>query len=80
MLSQDGIQITEEAVKAAAGNWWCGKEVMKLLLSRDGEIQITEDILKAAAWNCSEEAMQLLLSRGEIHITEDVLMAATRNR
>jgi hypothetical protein len=44
------IQITEDVVKAAAGNEESGEKVMKLLLEqREAEIQITEDVVKAAA-------------------------------
>jgi len=46
------IQITEEVVKAAAGNYGSGEEVMRLLLEQRGaEIQITEEMVKAAAGN-----------------------------
>jgi hypothetical protein len=39
----DQITITEEVVKAAAGNWENGKEVIALLLDRRGDqITITE--------------------------------------
>lgn len=52
-------------VEAAAGNWKNGK-VMTLLLDRRGaDIQITEDVVKAAAGNLlnGEEVMTLLLDR-----------------
>ena len=44
------IHITEEVVKAAAGNWRSGKKVMTLLLDRRGvDVQITEEVIEAAA-------------------------------
>ena len=55
-----------------------GKIVMALLLDRRGDqIQITEDVVKAAAEN-REEVMALLLDRrgDQIQITEDVVKAA----
>ena len=45
----DEITITEDVMKAAAGN---DKKVMRLLLDRRGdEITITEEVVKAAARN-----------------------------
>ena len=57
---------------------------MALLLDRRGDqIQITEDVVKAAAsngWN-GKEVMALLLDRrgDQIQITEDVVKAAASN-
>ncbi|KAK4205473.1 ankyrin repeat-containing domain protein [Triangularia verruculosa] len=77
----DQINITEEVVKAAAGNWQNGKEVMTLLLDRRGDqITITEEVVKAAAGNegNGKEVMTLLLDRRGDHITitEEVVKAA----
>ena len=61
-----------------------GEEVMALLLDRRGDqIQITEDVVEAAARNRGdgEEVMALLLDRrgDQIQITEDVVKAAASN-
>ncbi|WYZ34724.1 hypothetical protein EsH8_I_001000 [Colletotrichum jinshuiense] len=73
----------ENMVKAAAENVGGSKEVMALLLDRRGdEIQITEEVVKAAAANENGHGiMSLLLDRrgDEIQITEDVIKAAARN-
>jgi hypothetical protein len=57
----------------------CAAEVIRLLLNQGGEIQITEEVAKAAAgnsWN-GKEVMQLLLNQGgEIQITEEVVKVA----
>ena len=58
--------------------------MMELLLDRGGDqIQITEDVVKAAAsnWRNGEEMMALLLDRrgDQIQITEDVVKAAASN-
>jgi limonene-1,2-epoxide hydrolase len=46
--------LPEDVVKAAVSNEWSGKKVMALLLDRLGDqIQITEDVVKAAAGNSS---------------------------
>ncbi|KAM7209803.1 hypothetical protein V8F06_014814 [Rhypophila decipiens] len=48
------VKITEEVVKAAAGNKSNGKEMMALLLDQRGtEVKITEEVVKAAAENQS---------------------------
>ena len=76
----DDIPITEEVVKAAAGNQESGNKVMTLLLDRRGDdIPITEEVVKAAAR--SEKVMTLLLDRrgDDIPITEKVVKAAARN-
>lgn len=62
-----------------------GEEVMKLLLDRHGgEIEITEEVIKAAAGNnvCGEAVMKLFLDRrgGKIKIIEEAVKTAVRNR
>ncbi|KAI4222446.1 MAG: hypothetical protein L6R40_008585 [Gallowayella cf. fulva] len=80
ILLEEGadVQITEGVVKAAAGNYWSGKEIMTLLLDRRGaDVQITEGVVKAAAGNrtSGKEIMTLLLDRrgADIQITEGVV-------
>ncbi|XP_044716492.1 NACHT domain-containing protein [Hirsutella rhossiliensis] len=80
----DQITITDEVVKAAAGNFRNGKEVMALLLDRRGDqITITDGVVKAAAGNEDEgkEVMALLLDRrgDQITITDEVVKAAAGN-
>jgi len=52
LLKRQGadVQITEEVVKAAAGNGVIGKEVMTILLNlRGANVQITEEVVKLIA-------------------------------
>ncbi|OAA34802.1 Ankyrin repeat-containing domain protein [Beauveria brongniartii RCEF 3172] len=77
------IIITEEVVKAAAGNQDNGKKVMALLLEQRGdEITITEEAVKAAAgneWN-GQQILQLLFDRrreeAAASVTEMTLLTA----
>jgi predicted Fe-Mo cluster-binding NifX family protein len=76
-------QIPVEVVIVAAGNYRNGKEVMALLLDRQGaDIPITEEVVKAAAGNYNgKEVMALLLDRRgvDVVITEEVVMVAAGN-
>jgi hypothetical protein len=50
LLARSGDNaITEKVVVAAARNPWCGKQMLESLLDYNGEIMITEEMLKAAA-------------------------------
>ena len=76
--------ISEEVVKAGAGNSWKGKEVMTLLLEQRGaDVMITEEVVKAAAGNeeNGKEVMTLLLEQrgADVMITEEVVKAAAGN-
>ncbi|KAM7196453.1 hypothetical protein V8F33_006170 [Rhypophila sp. PSN 637] len=79
------VEITEEGLKAAAGNYSNnGKEIMTLLLDKcDSEVKITEEVLKAVARNpkYGKEIMTLLFDKrdSEVKITEEVLKAAAGN-
>ncbi|ORY58533.1 uncharacterized protein BCR38DRAFT_489446 [Pseudomassariella vexata] len=84
LLGSKEVKITEDVVKAAAGNYRSGKEVMALLLEKRGDqVQITEDVVKAAARNMEngKEFMALLLEKrgDQVQITEDVVKAAAGN-
>ena len=71
--------ISEEVVKAAAGNFENGKEVMTLLLEQRGaDVMITEGVVKAAARFGRKEVMTLLLEQrgADVMITEEVVKAA----
>ncbi len=73
------VQITEEVVKAAAGNWKCN-ELMTLLLDRVGiDIQIREEVVKLIAkeWGSDIEVMTSLLDRlgADVQITERIVGA-----
>ncbi|KAH8879183.1 hypothetical protein GQ53DRAFT_46898 [Thozetella sp. PMI_491] len=62
----DQITITEEVVRAAAGNGGSGKEVMTLLLDRRGDqITITEELMRAAAKYNDLRLLNRLLGRLE---------------
>ncbi|EDN97566.1 hypothetical protein SS1G_12418 [Sclerotinia sclerotiorum 1980 UF-70] len=72
------VLITEEVVKAAAGNLWSGKEVMMLLLDKRGaDVVITEEVVKAAAenWESGTKVMMLLLEKrgADMVITEKMV-------
>ncbi|OCK89825.1 HET-domain-containing protein, partial [Cenococcum geophilum 1.58] len=71
----DDVNITEEVVKAAAGNVESGKEVMVFLLE-----QRAEEVLIAAA-RSGKEVMAVLLKQGgaKVKITEEVVKAAVRS-
>ncbi|KAI9653168.1 MAG: hypothetical protein M1821_007708 [Bathelium mastoideum] len=76
------LLITEEVVKVAASNPWYGKEIVTLLLDRRGDdIQITEEIVKAAVCNRDGEVViEVLLRRyPSLLITEEVLIKAARS-
>ncbi|KAH8592640.1 hypothetical protein B0O99DRAFT_716475, partial [Bisporella sp. PMI_857] len=81
---EDILFIAKDVVKAAAGNWRSGKEVMMLLLEKQGyQVQITLEVVKAAAgnWRSGKEVMMLLLEeRGDqVQITREVVKAAAEN-
>jgi hypothetical protein len=83
-LNKDITQMTEEVAKAAAGNSWHSKEVMKLLFDQRGaNVPITEEVAKAAAANAwhGKEVMALLFDRrgADVPITEEVAKAAAGN-
>jgi hypothetical protein len=72
------IDIIEEVVEAAAGNYESGKDVMTVLLNRKGEdIWITEEVVNAAAENykSGKDVMTVLLDRRaeDIQVTEDAV-------
>ncbi|KAI5850678.1 hypothetical protein BZA05DRAFT_419195 [Tricharina praecox] len=74
-----GRQVTELVLEATAGNMSCAKELMKLFLSINPEIGISESIVEAAAETSSGGmVMELLLSTG-IDITESTMEEAVRN-
>jgi len=76
------VQITQEVVVAAAGNF-NSKEVIALLLDRCGvDVQITQEVVVAAAGNFNgKEVMALLLDRrgADVQITQEVVVAAAGN-
>ncbi|KAI9686997.1 MAG: hypothetical protein M1822_002750 [Bathelium mastoideum] len=80
----DEVHITEEVVKAAAGNIVHGQKIMELLLERRGdEVQITEEVVKAAAGNRgnAEGLTELLFAKrgNEVRITKELVVAAQKN-
>jgi hypothetical protein len=59
---RDQITITEEAVRAATGNYGNRKEVMALLLDQRGDkVEISEEVVKAAMGNRYGEGILILL-------------------
>ena len=76
------IEITEDILISAAGNWNVGLEMMQLLLARCSLFTITEDVLISAAENdiLGLEMMQSLLARrSDFTITEAILISAAGN-
>jgi ankyrin repeat protein len=74
-------EITEDALKAAAGNR-NGKKVLEILLSRNRDIKITDNVVEVAAGNITsgEEVIKFLLCRDKnIKITARVVTAAAEN-
>ncbi|KAM0246182.1 hypothetical protein ACHAQJ_010321 [Trichoderma viride] len=78
----DEAKVTDEVVKAAAGNR-NDKEVMTLLLNHRGDqITITDEVVEAAVGNCNgKEVMELLLNQSgdQIIITEDAVLTIAAN-
>ncbi|KLU86652.1 hypothetical protein MAPG_05664, partial [Magnaporthiopsis poae ATCC 64411] len=78
LLDQLGkeVEVTEDVVEAAAGDWRSGADVMKLLLDRQGEkVKVTERVAKAAAENpwSGKEVMELLLDgQAKVEITKEL--------
>jgi hypothetical protein len=73
------VQITEEVVKAAAGNSQSGAEVMTLLLNQQGNnVKILEEAFKAAAANfwSSKSIRQLLFKFCYSRFTVEELLRA----
>jgi hypothetical protein len=86
LLEQRGadVQITEEVVEAAAGNWKSGRNVTTLLLNyQETDLQITKGMIMAAANNGGDgkEVMTLLLDRrgANAQIAEEVVIAVVEH-
>ncbi|KFZ01163.1 hypothetical protein V500_00867 [Pseudogymnoascus sp. VKM F-4518 (FW-2643)] len=77
----DDVVITEEVIKAAAGNSESGTELMELLFSRQCTVKITEETAEIIAGSFHYKVMELLLDcRGDdVVITEEVIKAAAGN-
>lgn len=74
----DNLKITEQILKAAAGNRRFGDELVKIMLETTPASNITECVWNAAAANegCGLEVLMLLEKRvGQIDITEKLLIA-----
>ncbi|ORX98360.1 hypothetical protein BCR34DRAFT_577292 [Clohesyomyces aquaticus] len=80
-LGQPRIEITQEVVVAAAGNYYNGKDIMTLLLDRRGdEVQITQEVVVAAARNRNgKDIMTLLLDwrENDAKITQEMVISIT---
>ncbi|RDW85549.1 hypothetical protein BP5796_03874 [Coleophoma crateriformis] len=79
----EGVRITVDVIKAAAGNS-NGDAIIELLLDRrPDDIQITEDVIKVAAGNDvnGDAIIKLLLDRrpDDVQITEDVIKVVAGN-
>ncbi|KAF2740308.1 hypothetical protein EJ04DRAFT_548375 [Polyplosphaeria fusca] len=73
-LVQPRVEVTQEAVVAAAGNYSNGEEVMALLLEQRGsDVEITNEF--------DEKVVALLLEQrgSDIEITKEVVVAAAGN-
>ena len=79
-----GVQITETSTETTAEYCGSAKDIMALLLDRQGaDAQITEKVVQAAAGNSGsgKDIITLLLDRrgADIQITEKVVQAAAEN-
>ena len=64
--------ITEEVVKAAAGNYQSGKKVMTLLLEqRKADVIITEEVIKAAATCGQDDVLKIIEGRFKISLSKE---------
>src|SRR5690606_36380707 len=74
------IEITENLVTTASGNWKEGREVMVLLLAKDAKTSISEPAIRAIAKHLDAKTMGLLLDKDNtIKVTEEILIAAQGN-
>ena len=80
---ENSFEVTEEVLKAAAGNELSGRYIVPLLLDKRADVHVTEGILIAAQGNdrhWKEVIMELIEKRGrELQITERVVEAAVQN-
>jgi hypothetical protein len=83
ILPDEGdIKITEETVKAVAGDSRSKNEVMALLLGHQGaDVHITERMVRVIAKSFNQDVVALLLDRrgADIQITEEVVKAVAAN-
>jgi hypothetical protein len=62
------VEVTEEVLQAAAGNFGSGELVIRLLLDRRGDkVKLTEEVLKAAAGNAMRGWWKSLRNRANLH-------------
>ncbi|GKT70501.1 ankyrin repeat protein [Colletotrichum tofieldiae] len=72
----------EKFLMSVTRNRFRGHKIMALLFDKRGEeVQITKDVVEAAAGSGSRETMALLLDKrgDEVQITEDIIKAAAAN-
>jgi dephospho-CoA kinase len=82
LFLEAGMVITKGVMIAAAKNWESGKEVMMLLLEKQGaDVVITEEVVTLVAKKFDKEVMMLLLEKrgADVVITEEVVKAAAGN-
>lgn len=77
------VPITEEVVKAAAANRYCGIDMIKLLLRGRKDLSITEGVIQVAVRNVPKRygILRLLFPKSwnQIPITEEIVKAAAGN-
>ncbi|KAF2732835.1 HET-domain-containing protein, partial [Polyplosphaeria fusca] len=78
------VPLSENMIKAAAGNAGNGKDIINLLLQQRGsEVKVTEGVIQAAAGNAAsgKDIINLLIQqrRSEVEVTEEVIKAAAGN-
>ena len=84
LKAESGVLISHNVVEAVVGNWDSGKEVIILLLEKQGaDVVITEEVVKVAVgnWESEKEVVILLLEKqgADIVITEEVVKAVADN-
>jgi hypothetical protein len=79
-LNRRGLEVplSEDMIKAVAGNEKYGRDIMSLLLEKRGrEVKVTEGVIKAAARNATsgKDIISLLLQQhgSEVSVTEEVI-------
>ena len=69
-------------VKAAAGNQFCGPEILETLFQRDKNLPVSEEVVRAAAGNrfCGPEILAILFQQDKnLPVSEEVVRAVAGN-
>lgn len=79
LLLRSDMKITGEVLIAAAGNRWCGKEMMEVL-THNNDVQITEAVIQVALCNRpGKHVVELLFKRDGVEITAALMEKAVQH-